>query len=205
MWADNANWAAFLAQLSRWQQVSRQHKALLNRRPKNHPQTHSVLSGLLFRFAKMHSHFSEQPEHLPTPTTSQLFSLQTAALQKPQLFALLLHPWAGRAIAKHFPLPTENRLTLRICRTFLPLKILEAENKAKQLTVFWEAGYLFFLFNNARIRDSSRLYLSETAANKEGLLSKQKKLTGTILLPDYLLKGWQNVHCMTNSLTITWQ
>lgn len=128
----NANWAAFPAQLTRWQpSVSATQSSMEQETPKNHPQTRSVLSGLLFRFAKMHSHFSEQPEHFPTPNNSQPFSLQTAALQHPQLFALLLHPRAGRAIAKHLPLPTQNRLMLTTRRTFLPLKILGVENKAK--------------------------------------------------------------------------
>lgn len=113
-------------------------------KPKNHPKTRSVLLGPLFRFAKMHSHVSEQPERLPSPhhLPTLLPADSSTAAAAALCFAACIRGLT--AIAKQFPLPAENRLTPTTRRTFLPLKTLEVENKAKQLTVFWEEGYPFF-------------------------------------------------------------
>lgn len=63
--------------------------------PEHHTQTHSVLSGLLFSFTKMHSDFSEQPEHLPQSPAICEFSLHVAALQ-----VLLRFSSSGQDVAR---------------------------------------------------------------------------------------------------------
>lgn len=73
--------------------------------PEHHTRTHSVLSGLLFSFTKMHSDFSEQLEHHPQSPAICESSLQVAALQ-----VLLRSSSSGQDVARSLgPLgvPTE--------------------------------------------------------------------------------------------------